>query len=80
MKALAPHQVHSFVLDTCKLVDRGVYKAGAILFKGRKKIDLIQWNDKTFENKYEADAFARQHFQGLGIREAVNEGELPRAK
>lgn len=68
----------SFIIDTYKLSDKGVYLAGAILFKGRKKIDVLRWHQQKFYSQQAADSFVRDHFRGTVVAEMANEGELPR--
>ena len=68
----------AYLIDTIKLVDQGKYKPCAIMFCGRKKLGIIQWNDNLCDTQEEADAFVRAHFEKLGIKEAGNEGELRR--
>lgn len=66
----------SFLIDTYRLMTTGKFSPGAITFKGRKKIEIIRWDDKMFETQNEADDFVRAHFSRLGIPEAENEGEI----
>jgi hypothetical protein len=67
----------SYVLDTCKLASSGKYLPGAIItFKGRKRIEIIQWKKQMFDSQDEADAFVKEHFQQLGFAEPTNEIEI----
>ena len=68
----------AFLIDTIKVVDTGKFIPGAIMFCGRKKLEVIQWKEHQCDTQQEADAFVRAHFEALGIKEAGNEGELRR--
>ena len=72
------HDKETFILDTYKLGGKSVFFAGAILFKGRKKIDILRWHERKFPSQNDADEFVRQHFRGTAVVEMLNEGELPR--
>lgn len=67
-----------YILDTCKLVREGIYLPGAVLFRGRKKIDAMSWKAKSFRTQAEADAFVRRHFAKVGMKEAQHEEEIAR--
>jgi hypothetical protein len=67
-------QSDAYILDTYK--SGGMYHAGAITFHGRRKLETLRWDDKSFKSEQEANAFVRSHFSPLGLTEAVNEGEL----
>ena len=66
----------SYLIDTYKLMTTGKFLPAAITFKGRKKIDIMRWEDRPFDTKEEADSFVRDHFKESGIPEAENEGEI----
>jgi hypothetical protein len=66
----------SFVIDTYKVVDEGKFYTGVLIFKGKKKIDSIQWKEHSFATQEEADEFARAHCLKMGLSEAVNEGDV----
>ncbi len=66
----------AYILDTCKLPATGKYVPGAIKFKGRKKIEILQWKDNMFDTQEEADKFVKDHFLQLGFAEPTNEMEI----
>jgi hypothetical protein len=66
----------SYLIDTYKLMTTGKFLPAAITFKGRKKIDIMRWEEHSFDTKEEADNFVREHFRESGIPEAENEGEI----
>lgn len=65
----------SFLLDTYRVTTTGKFSPGAITFKGRKKIEVLRWDD-MFDTQAEADEFVRAHFREKGLSEAENEGEI----
>jgi hypothetical protein len=71
-----PVAYDSYVLDTCKLTMTGKFVAGAITFKGRKKIEVIQWKRRRFSSQREADDFVKAHFTRLGFPGPTSEIEL----
>lgn len=66
----------SYLLDTCKIVATGEYRPGAITYRGRKKIEVVQWKDKAFPTQHEADMFVQQHFVKKGIEAPTEEAVL----
>jgi hypothetical protein len=69
----------SYILDTCKIASSGKYVAGAITFKGRKRIEILQWKQQMFDSQTEADAFVKRHFEELGFfAEPTNEIDIYR--
>ncbi len=66
----------SFVLDTYWRADTGSFHPGAITFRGRKKVDVVQWRDKSFTSQEGADSFVRSYFARREISEAPSEGVL----
>jgi len=66
------------MLDTFKNGASGLFQPGAITFQGRKKIDFLRWQDKSFSTQQEADDFVRAQFKDRGLTEVSNEGELRR--
>lgn len=66
----------AYIIDTCKLSGNGTYIPGAITYSGRRKMEAIQWKDRAFARKEDANTFVREHFSKLNIPEAGNEGEL----
>ncbi|MDB4978433.1 MAG: hypothetical protein JWM56_619 [Candidatus Peribacteria bacterium] len=66
----------SYLIDTCKVVRTGKFVPGAIKYKGRKKIEVVQWKDKTFDTQEEANAFVKEHFMELGIAQPSHEWEI----
>lgn len=68
----------SYIIDTIKIMDTGMYIPGAVTFKGRKRMDVLQWKDHPFETQLQADAFVRDHFEKHNIAEVRNEEDLKR--
>jgi|GEM_PF-2011630 len=66
----------SYIIDTYKSVSSGKYLPGAIVFKGKKKMETLQWKDMEFPSQEDADQFVRSHFVARGLSELRNEGEL----
>ena len=77
--ARASKEPDAYIIDTCKLPEKGTYIPGAITFCGRKKMEILQWKDHEFSTQEEADAFVRTHFAASGLTEAGNEGDLVKA-
>jgi hypothetical protein len=71
-----PVPYDSYVLDTCKISSVGKYIPGAITFKGRKRIEILQWKQHMCNSQQEADAFVIGHFQQLGFQQPTNEIEI----
>lgn len=69
----------SYIIDTCKIANRGTYLPGAIVYTGRRKSEVLQWKDHEFDTPQAANAFVRNQFANRAIREARNEGELRNA-
>lgn len=65
----------SYLIDTYRLMTTGKFSPGAITFKGRKKIEVLRW-DEMLDTQQEADEFVRAHFCEIGLPEAENEGEI----
>lgn len=71
-----PAEIDSFLLDTYKESGTNVYRAGAITFRGRKKVGPVRWADKKFESQEAADAFVRAQFTDPPLREKTYDGEF----
>ncbi len=66
------------MIDTYRQASTGLYLAGAITFRGRKKVEVVQWKKRTFDTQSSADDFVRSHFRASGLHEAASESELSR--
>lgn len=73
---LTSKEPDSYILDTYKA--DGQFRAGAIILKGRKRIEIIQWKDHVFSTQEEANAFVHKHCVARGLFEARPEGEIQR--
>lgn len=67
----------AYILDTCKVMSSGKFVAGAITFKGRKRIEIKQWK-QMFSTQQEADQFVIEHFEKEGFTSPTNEIEIYR--
>ncbi len=65
----------AYIIDTCRVVGTGKFIPGAIIYKGRKKVDVKQWK-KAFDTQEEANAFVKKYFQKDGIAEPKTDAEI----
>lgn len=62
----------AFLMDTYRSVSDQSYHPGAITFKKRKTVEVLQW-EESFESQHEADMFVRDQLAGKhGIKEVAS--------
>ncbi len=69
----------AYILDTCKVVATGKFLPGAIVYKGRKKVEVRQWKKKEFDSEKEANEFVIRHFTKEGIAQPKTDADIWRA-
>ncbi len=72
-----PKTSDAYIIDTYRSAN--AFLPGVILFCGRRRMETIQWKEKTFPTAHDANRFVRDYCIARGLREAANEEELARA-